>query len=215
MFHKIKLILSSVKKRGFINTINIVISEILFDKVNRIDTSDVIKLDSITIKSKNIKDGIEYCPSNEFILDRIFKFIDKSYDLQNSILLDYGCGKGRVLLFAERFKFRKIIGVEFAQELYQIAKHNITKLGFSNIEIYHEDATKFRIPNNVNIFYLYNPFVGDTMQKVINNIEKYKNSYKIELLIIYVNPICKDMFINMGGYKVIYEYKDEVIIFER
>lgn len=214
MLHKIKVFFVSIKRRGIINTIKMAVSEILYDKLNNINTSDIIELSKVTTKRENIKDCHEYCPSNQLILDLVFSYLNKHYDLEEKYFLDYGCGKGRVLIYAEQFKFKKIIGVEFASEFYNIAQQNIKVLKLENIEIFQEDATTFKIPNGVNIFYFYNPFVGQIMENVILNIEQHKKKYKEKILIIYVYPICKDMFIS-NGYHIVYEYKDEVIVFEK
>jgi len=215
MFHKIKLILYSLKRRGIIDTIRFIISELVFDLKYQTNTSNIVELKNMTIKNKNVKYGIEYCASNQIILNKAFYFLNKNYDLEKSSLLDYGCGKGRVLIFAKQFKFKKIIGVEFAQEVYHIASQNISNLKLKNIEIFNQDATKFKIENGINIFYFYNPFIDVVMEKVIDNIEKYILNYKKKVIIVYVNPICIDMFISRVGYKVVYQYKDEIIILEK
>src|SRR5436305_42388 len=43
----------------------------------------------------------------------------------NEVLLDYGCGLGRVILLASRFPFKKIIGIELAPSLVERAERNI------------------------------------------------------------------------------------------
>src|SRR6185295_51974 len=39
--------------------------------------------------------------------------------------IDFGCGKGRALVLAAEHGFKRIIGIEFASSLYELAAHNI------------------------------------------------------------------------------------------
>ena len=48
--------------------------------------------------------------------------------LRDFTFIDLGCGKGRVLLMASDYPFKKIIGVEFMPELHRAAQKNIARL---------------------------------------------------------------------------------------
>jgi tRNA1(Val) A37 N6-methylase TrmN6 len=41
------------------------------------------------------------------------------------VFADMGCGKGRCLIMATQYEFRKVIGVEYNETLFQILMHNI------------------------------------------------------------------------------------------
>ena len=43
--------------------------------------------------------------------------------------VDYGLGKGRVLMLATEYPFKRIVGVEFSESLDRTARQNLTKLG--------------------------------------------------------------------------------------
>ena len=45
--------------------------------------------------------------------------------LERFTFIDLGCGKGRTLLMASQYPFRRIIGVELLSELHRIAQQNI------------------------------------------------------------------------------------------
>lgn len=90
--------------------------------------------------------------------------------------VDVGCGKGRVLLLATEFPFRRIIGVEASETLSKIARSNVERAskmrdGCDRIEIIHADATKFDIPHDAGLFYFYEPFSLDVSQAVLERIE--------------------------------------------
>ena len=48
-------------------------------------------------------------------------------DLGRFDFIDFGSGKGRVLLVASHYPFRQVIGVEFSPELHEIAQENIRR----------------------------------------------------------------------------------------
>lgn len=214
--NRILILYNSIKKRGFIPTIKLIISELMYDKNKKLDTSKLSELHSLNISGENLKYANAYMPTNKFVLDKIFNFLELNIDISQSIILDYGSGKGRVLIHASKFNFKRIIGVEFAKELYDIAKQNIAKLNLLNIEVYNEDALIYDIPDGTNIFYLFNPFTEELMDKVLLKIEQHKRNYKKKVLIVYVNPICKGLLLNNSRmeYKIVYSYEQEVIVFE-
>jgi len=212
MFQKIKVVLLSIKKRGIFETLKIIYNELVYDMVNKVDTGNIIFLDNLeVVDGGNKKESIEYCPTNRVALEYVFNFLSKNYNLKEFNFIDFGCGKGRVLIEATKYGFKNIIGIEFTKELFAIASENIAKLNIKNCKLYNIDATKFNF-KNINgggkmIYYFYNPFVGKTFKKVIENIKSSKNSG----LIVYVNPICKDV---LKDFKEIDRFKDEVVIYE-
>jgi predicted RNA methylase len=90
--------------------------------------------------------------------------------------VDYGAGKGKALLLAGSRPFHRVIGVELAAELCEIARRNIqTYTGprrAGSIEVVHEDATAFDIPDGPLVLYFYNPFDAEVMEAVITNIRQ-------------------------------------------
>jgi SAM-dependent methyltransferase len=75
---------------------------------------------------------------------------DASFDLlkdlieDNSTLLDAGCGTGR-LAFRLADKCRKIVGVDLSERNIGVAKTNLSKSSFQNIEFHHADINKFNV----------------------------------------------------------------------
>lgn len=118
--------------------------------------------------------------------------------------IDFGSGKGRVLLLASNYGFNKVIGVEFAQELHFIAKNNISICERNNnkpnkIESICEDATNYNIPNcPLNIFF-NSPFIGFVLKKVLGNISTSfeKNPREIYLIFYGQNPSSIEIFKTM------------------
>lgn len=132
--------------------------------------------------------GMDYCILN--ILN-LFKFS------RGDAFFDFGCGKGAILILAAKCGIKKLGGVEFDEELYQIACNNERKACLENFQILNDNAVNVKLElDEYNYFYMYNPFVGTTFKKVIENIcESYKRR-KRKIILIYVNPVCHNEIIN-------------------
>lgn len=97
--------------------------------------------------------------------------------LQDFTFIDLGSGKGRVLLMASEYPFKKIIGVEFMPELHHAAQENIA--GYSSarqqcrqIEAVCMDARDFQFPPEPLVVYLFNPFSESTFVAVLENLRR-------------------------------------------
>src|ERR1700676_2771797 len=84
-------------------------------------------------------------------------------DLHDFVFIDLGSGKGRTLLMASDYPFRRIIGVELLPALHLAAEENIGKYRSESqkcfaLESVCADATAFAFPAEPIVLYLFNPF---------------------------------------------------------
>ena len=90
------------------------------------------------------------------------------------VFLDFGSGLGRALILAARRPFRKIYGVDIAPQLNEIARQNVRnalpRLKCRDIEIITANARTFAIPDEVTVIYFFNPFCGEVLADVLENI---------------------------------------------
>jgi SAM-dependent methyltransferase len=146
-----------------------------WDVLHGVDTCGDIPLTSLDFASENKAPGLEYQSHHPKILRRMISALEISHERYTFV--DYGCGKGRVLLVAAEFPFRKIIGVEFAPQLAQIAARNLeTHRGLrrkcNHVAALTMDATEYQLPAGPLVLFFYSPFVGPVMKKVVENIER-------------------------------------------
>ncbi len=114
---------------------------------------------------------------------------------KNSMLIDFGCGSGRVVFAAAHLNARHSIGVEFDQGLFLAAESNKANAKLKNkVEFFNQDAATFSIPDEANIFFFFNPFGFGTMSEVIKNIEQSIQDSPRKIAIIYLNPLFQDAF---------------------
>jgi precorrin-6B methylase 2 len=109
------------------------------------------------------------------------------------VFLDYGSGMGRVVVLAATYPFRKVIGIEVSSELNAIAKDNVRRaykrLKCKDIDLITGDAASYVVPPEVNYVYLYNPFRGETLSRVFDNIRKSLDVTDRKLTLIYKKRI--------------------------
>jgi SAM-dependent methyltransferase len=97
--------------------------------------------------------------------------------LEDFTFIDLGSGKGRVLLMAASYGFKRIIGVEFVPEWHRAAEENIRKFsaahpGSSPIESICMDARDFEFPTGPLVVYLFNPFLESAFVAVMERLRK-------------------------------------------
>jgi SAM-dependent methyltransferase len=181
-----------------------------YEKKLGINTHSIVNLNSLTLAGENSEQNHHYQGASYFILFSIFNKLPE--DIKNSNFVDYGCGKGRALFVAEQCGFTKLIGVDIAKELIDDA--NTNKLVYqkknnqSEFHFLFNDATTFQIPENSSVFYFFNPFGKDIMQKVIQNIKESLKQNPRKIYCIYLNPKYKSVFDN-SGFKQFCEIKNK------
>jgi SAM-dependent methyltransferase len=106
-------------------------------------------------------------------------------DAREFTFVDLGCGKGRALLVAAQLGFRQVIGVEFADELPEIARENARIMGFGEITVIQGDAGEFRFPAGDLVVFLYNPFWIPVMRRVVENLRRADYG---RLFVLYLTP---------------------------
>ncbi|MBE3119989.1 MAG: class I SAM-dependent methyltransferase, partial [Candidatus Atribacteria bacterium] len=114
-------------------------------------------------------------------------------DYERFVLIDFGSGKGRAILLASEFPFKRIVGVEFSEELHRIAQENIRRFHSDKckcklIESICMDAIAYQLPNDHLVCYFFNPFDETLMAQMLANIRDFLSQNPREIFIVYYNP---------------------------
>lgn len=135
-------------------------------------------------KSDNLNH--HYSPIYSTALRDCLSSIDNKHKMH---FVDYGCGKGKGLLIASQFNFKKITGIDINKNLLNICKRNIKNFRKNNykpqkIKLINSDALKYKI-NDENVFFFFNPFSNIILDKVLKNI---LNSTQKKIYVIFAGP---------------------------
>jgi len=172
-----------------------------YDSKMEIDTGGIDELLELTIVGKNVHHGTSHIASNPDEFRAAMSATD--VDLNSFTFVDLGCGKGRALFLASGFPFRRIIGVEFAVELLEIARKNLRILKAKrpdtiDIELTLCDVATFEFPNEPLLVYLFNPFGSKIVRCISQNLLNSASLCARPILILYMNPVHKSDFLETG-----------------
>lgn len=111
---------------------------------------------------------------------------------QSDVLLDFGCGLGRVVIeVARRRQIRRVIGIDISDVLVEIARQNVAMAGdklLSKVYLEKTDATVYVVPDDVSIVFFFNPFEGHVFDRVLSNLRRSFDRTTRDLRIICVIP---------------------------
>jgi len=141
--------------------------------------------------------GVQYQASEPQLFREILESVPA--DLSGLTFIDLGCGKGRTLLMASEYPFRRVIGVEFLPELNDVALRNIERYESARqkcfaIESHAGDARRFEFPVEPIVLYLFNPFPEHVLREVLNNLERSLRATPRPAFLIYHNLVHEAVF---------------------
>ena len=107
-----------------------------------------------------------YEPTPYSVLERL---ADSGLIAREDVVLDYGCGKGRVDFFLSSRTGAKTIGIEYDERIYNDALEN-QKTARAKAEFVMANAETYQVPTDVNCCYFFNPFSVEILHKVMARI---------------------------------------------
>ena len=164
------------------------VSSWLWDVRHEVETRRTVALSSLGIEG-------EYSSSGPMFIKRLNRL---KLNWSRFVFIDLGCGKGKVLLMAAQFPFRQIVGVEFAPELAELARKNVTTYrGLAQVrqrvEVRTEDAADYEFPLSPLVIYCFNPFSERVMRAALSNLERSLWQHWRETYLIYANPVLESV----------------------
>jgi SAM-dependent methyltransferase len=162
-----------------------------FDIAYGTDTSGLIRGEDLLTGNRNGFWSTAYYGISPALLFHLINGLDIEY--RDFTFLDLGSGKGRALLVASRFPFRRIVGIELSPQLSAVATDNIAKFSAAwqqcrDIEACIGDATAIDYPAGPLVLYLYNPFLGPVLKRCLHNLARSLADEPREVHLIYINP---------------------------
>jgi SAM-dependent methyltransferase len=124
-------------------------------------------------------------------------------NFHNFTFLDLGSGKGRTLLMASEYPFRRIVGVELLPSLHEIARRNLSQYKSDTqkcfaLESICADATAFPFPDDPLVIYLFNPFPEAGLRHVFANLEQSLREHPRAVYVLYHNPLLEHVLMENG-----------------
>ena len=127
-----------------------------------------------------------YEPTPYDVLNRL---ANSGFFSSSDVVLDYGCGKGRVGFYLNYVIGCYTIGIEYDKRICEYAWQNQKSyIGKKSVEILCMNAEDYEI-ENADSFYFFNPFSVEILRTVIGQIRNsyYSNPRQMRLFFYYPN----------------------------
>lgn len=105
--------------------------------------------------------------------------------------VDYGCGKGRVVLVAAEQAFAEVVGIDISSDLIRVAHQNLSnyrrgRTRKSAIKFIVGDARTLQLPNRPTVFHFYNPFEPPLFAEVLAQIGTWHRQTGLAAKVVYL-----------------------------
>jgi SAM-dependent methyltransferase len=185
-----------------------------FDQMHGVDTSGLVPASKLVTGHPNDEHVTAYYGVAPSILRALIAHWRESvppYPVSSYTFLDIGAGKGRGLLVASEYRFRKVVGIELNPALAAVARQNVaqwkaahdadpTAEPIAPIEVLEQDALEFELPDAPTLLFLFHPFEAPVLRKLLRQIETQlgrraaSNHGQVSALdLIYVNAECANV----------------------
>lgn len=184
-----------------------------FDRRWGTDTGGTMNLSALNVARDRALLGCGYQASNGVALSEAMKVA--AVDPARFTFIDYGSGKGRVVMIAAAAGFARAIGVEFAPELHEVALANADRFAAvggaaRRCEMVLGDAGAYEPPAGPIFAYIYNSFGPVILREVLARLEQ-RAAAGDEIIAVYVNPRHREAFEDQARWHVVADREDWVL----
>ena len=127
-----------------------------------------------------------YEPTPYCVLERL---ADSGLIRREDVVLDYGCGKGRVDFFLSYQTQTRVIGIEYDVRIYLDAlKNQQSANAGAKTDFVLINAEEYEVPPEVNRCYFFNPFSVEILHKVMARIIESYYDHPREIFLFFYYP---------------------------
>ena len=178
-----------------------------FDQIHGVDTSGLVPARHLLTGHPNDEHITAYygiAPSIlRSLIDRWRETIPP-HPISSYTFVDVGAGKGRGVLVASQYGFRKVVGVELNPQLAGIARANVDSWTRAHatdpsaepiapIEIVEQDALEFELPVSPTLVFFFHPFEAPVLEQFLERIHRQlgaRSRSRVTLDLLYANAEC-------------------------
>lgn len=172
-----------------------------YDRRLGIDTAGWIEPWELDIDSESAGRSHAYAGTPPIIAQFLIERIAER--ARGFTFVDVGSGKGRVLLVAARFPFRRVVGLEHSARLNRIAAENLNHFARRHpdmipVDILTGDATRLPLPEGPLVVFLFNPFGPAAVADFARALKTSYEQAPRKMICIYYNPAHPEIFAELG-----------------
>ncbi len=146
-----------------------------------------------------------YLPTRWWKLPQLLELLELETD---DVLLDAGCGKGRmVMAAARRYTLRRVIGFDIQPKLIEVARANAARLRSlrAPVELFVADAAHWTVPQDLTAIYLNHPFGGAVLEGFLDQVLASYDRRPRRLRLLYVFPFSRDQLEARERFQLIWK----------
>jgi hypothetical protein len=116
------------------------------------------------------------------------------FDPRDFVFVDFGSGKGKVVMLAAHYPFRRVVGVELWEDLHRIALENLASFRERNdcaaeVTSLRMDAADFPLPDEPLVLYFFNPFPEAVLTRVLSNLGDSLARAPRRVFVLFYGPV--------------------------
>jgi hypothetical protein len=183
-----------------------------FDRNFGVETAGFLSPEEGGIPSSDAALARAYVPSHESVIRHMLRNLPVEH--REYEFVDLGCGRGRVLLLAMMYPWKRIQGVELSAITSTQARTNVEAFVSKNarrvrcrsVQITRADAVNVEFAPGKLVMYLYRPFLAPVLIQVLHNIAQMARATNSDVLIAYSCPVESAVFEQSGAFARIHSY---------
>jgi SAM-dependent methyltransferase len=192
-----------------------------FDHAHGIETAMEVPLQVAGVPSDDVARGNGiYRPLTEQLFRAAMASIN--IEAERFTFVDIGSGKGKVLFMAADLPFRRVLGIEYARALHEVAVRNIASYHSAGrqcsvIESVHADALQYEFPDGPLVLFIFNALPREVMRELLLRLD---NGIAAEaqrpLLLIYTNlravAEVRGVFSGLAHFRIVRQQRNYIVI---
>jgi SAM-dependent methyltransferase len=146
-----------------------------FDRERGIETAAEMPLETVGVPQADVERGNGvYRPLTEALFRSAIAAI--RIDVTKFTFVDIGSGKGKVLFMAADLPFKRIVGIEYASGLHEVAVRNVAAYRSpiqkcKEIVPIHADALEYKLPDGPLVLFIFNALDKPTMRSLLKKLD--------------------------------------------
>jgi hypothetical protein len=164
----------------------------VFDRLHSVDTAAELSLEAAGVPLADVARGNGVYRA---LTEGVFRAAMDSVKIDPRVFtfVDIGSGKGKVLFMASNLPFKRIIGIEYAAGLHEVAVRNVAAYRSENqqcteIEPLYGDALAYTPPPGPLVLFVFNALAAEFMRALLKKLDQEAAAQKERpVLLIYTN----------------------------
>jgi hypothetical protein len=148
----------------------------MFDRLHSVDTAAELALEAAGVPPADVARGNGVYRA---LTEDAFRTAMGSVkiDARAFTFVDIGSGKGKVLLMASNLPFKRIIGIEYAVGLHEVALRNVAAYRSASqqctqIEPLYGDALAYTPPPGPLVLFVFNALAAESMRALLKKLDQ-------------------------------------------